>query len=40
MKAHHEYQFTLGNFTKPESLFSNGMKILLYSKKKEQKESK
>jgi len=40
MLGNHEYQFTLGNFTKPKSLFNNGMKILMYSKKKEKKESK
>jgi len=40
MIANHEYRFTIGNFTKQESLFNNGMKLLLYSKKKEQNESK
>jgi hypothetical protein len=38
MIANHEYRFTIGNFTKQESLFNNGMKLLLYSKKKEQNE--
>jgi len=39
MLGNHEYQFTLGHFTKPKSLFNNGMKILIYSKKKQEKES-
>ncbi|ORX76497.1 hypothetical protein BCR32DRAFT_284114 [Anaeromyces robustus] len=39
MLGNHEYQFTLGNFTKPKSLFNNGMQVLMYSKKKEQKEN-
>jgi len=39
MLGNHEYQFTLGNFTKPKSLFNNGMKVLMYSKNKEKKES-
>jgi len=39
MLGNHEYQFTLGNFTKPKSLYNNGMKILMYSKNKEKKEN-
>ncbi|ORX58532.1 Zn-dependent exopeptidase [Piromyces finnis] len=39
MQGNHEYQFTLGNFTKPKSLFNNGMKVLVYSKKKKEKEN-